>query len=108
MTAELIIPMQNCYLSTIINFSGYPSGTQFWIGGNDLAHSGTWVWSSGNSIAGYTNFANNNAGTTGHCMEVKADGRWFRSNCHGQDGSHAFIGEKGETRLHYCKYVHTF
>ncbi len=76
--------------------AGYPQGTKFWIGGNDLAQNGRWVWSRGRLIQGYVNYANYGQDQSGHCLEARSPSfQWFRSSCHGDGGSHAFLVEKG-------------
>lgn len=77
--------VKNCYRGRI------------WIGGNDLAQTGNWVWASnGYEIDGYENFDNSEA-KTGDCLDVRLEANfaWLKSACDGSGISHAFIVETG-------------
>ena len=77
-------------------YAGYPPETSFYIGGNDLAMSGVWVWSRGSHIEGFQNWARGYFGVgAGHCMEIRLPtGKWHKTPCSvGQ--KRAFIGERG-------------
>ena len=85
------IVMVNCVL-------GYPSGTKLWIGGQDLAKSNQWAWSTGELIKGYFNFDPSTNSESGlHCLDIilPNDLTWKKSNCNGADSIHGFIAEKG-------------
>jgi hypothetical protein len=73
--------------------AGYPAGTRVWIGGNDLAKSGHWVWSRGQPISGFTNWAST---ASGDCMEIILPNTgWHATHCHQPDSAkHAFLAEK--------------
>ncbi|KAK3094468.1 hypothetical protein FSP39_002108, partial [Pinctada imbricata] len=56
---------------------------KFWIGGNDIAETGTWVWEKTDTkIAdGYHDWNNGNPDNGGddadeHCLEIQADHGW--------------------------------
>jgi len=77
----------------------YAIDTPIWIGGNDLAYSGNWAWSTGKPIEGYLNFEsdpNYIDANGGECLDLILDGnfQWRKSQCSSQNVSHAFIAEK--------------
>ena len=87
---------------TFLNFLahcvlGYPSGTKLWIGGQDLAKSNQWAWSTGDLIGGYFNFDPSINSESGDCLNIilPNDLTWKKSNCNGADSNHGFIAEKG-------------
>jgi len=57
-------------------------GQDTWIGGNDIASSQVWVWSSSATL-GYTNwFTNRPKDNDGQdCVKMKTDGRWDNIVC---------------------------
>ena len=60
----------------------YPSGG-YWIGGNDIASEGMFVWVSGNSIV-FENWDENEPSNTysySDCMRSKSDWRLHDMNC---------------------------
>ena len=55
-----------------------------WIGGNDLAHEGSWVWVDGTPVSGYVSWAPgepNNAGNNEDCLQLRGDGYWNDAKC---------------------------
>merc|ERR1712150_458825 len=76
----------------------YPSGTKLWIGGQDLAKSNQWAWSTGDLIGGYFNFDPSINSESGDCLDIilPNDLTWKKSNCNGADSNHGFIAEKVE------------
>ena len=80
---------------------GFAVDTAIWIGGNDLANSGNWVWSSGKTIQDYFNFESENITDggegVGECLDIILDGnfQWRKSQCFSKNISHAFIAEAG-------------
>ena len=67
-----------------------------WIGGNDIAEAGQWVWTDG------TPFAESDLGLAGHCLEVRltsSEGEEQNSmsvaNCDGKGVKRAFVAIKG-------------
>ena len=60
----------------------FPDGG-YWIGGNDLALEGTYVWDSGNAIL-FENWDDNEPSNTysnSDCMRSRSDWRWHDMNC---------------------------
>ena len=82
---------------TCVPFIGYPPSMLIWIGGNDLARTGNWVWTPGKPIEGYENYAPNANSKPGHCLDLKLDGKyeWQKSPCNGKGIEHAFIAKAG-------------
>ena len=85
-----------------VHIPGYAPSTSLWIGGNDLADAGRWVWSDGFPIKGYNNWATQEpklAYADRHCMEVKFTQRsngWWPAACNGLGKERAFIAVKGK------------
>ena len=88
-----------------MSYTGYPEGTQLWIGANDLAHSGHLVWSDGERVSGYNNLAadepGSSAGLGGRCLAVGlADLKWRREQCSDRRGAQrAFVAERSEALM---------
>ena len=81
-------------LDTISNC--YPSCSRFWLGGDDLASTGNWIWASDLSPISNVNFMNIDG--VGDCIdfELCGDYQWHRARCGGQEIPHGFIAEKGK------------
>lgn len=85
---EIFQQVKNCY----------PAGTRLWIGGNDLAITDAWVWSRGQRITGYYNWAMDFS-RRGHCMELRFPeygglNEWHRADCFGRNVPHAFLAQR--------------
>lgn len=78
------------------SFPGYPLGTHIWIGGNDLARPGHWVWSRGKPIDDFYNWLSGKDGEDGDCVEVVTPSpRWHPADCRGRNAeNHTFVAEK--------------
>ena len=55
-----------------------------WIGGNDRAHEGSWVWVDGTPVSGYVSWVSgepNNSGDNEDCLQLRGDGYWNDARC---------------------------
>ena len=77
----------------------YPSCSRFWLGGDDLASTGNWIWSS--DLTPISNFMKNDLNGVGDCIDFELCGnyQWNRARCGGQELPHGFIAEKGKIIL---------
>jgi large repetitive protein len=66
-------------------FAAVHAGDHPWLGGDDLAIEGTFRWTTGESMAGYTNFAAGKPDNAGNadCLRYLSDGTWTDTGCDG-------------------------
>ena len=78
---------------------GYPTGTHLWIGGNDIAHPGEWVWSRGDPIDDFNDWIGD--ADVGDCLEVVTPSpRWRVAHCNDKmTDNRAFVAERSELNL---------
>ena len=71
---------------------------KIWIGGNDLATNGKWVWTSkGRRIAPFVQWKSGQPNGSGHCLAIEvASKKWINTDC---EQEKEFICEMGETLL---------
>ena len=74
-----------------------------WIGGNDLATNGKWVWTSrGRRIHPFVQWKQGSPSKSGHCLGIDvASYRWMDTNC---ERKAEFLCEQGIFFL--CNFVH--
>ena len=92
-----------------MNFLGYPSGTKFWLGGNELASLGTWVWSAdGSRVGPYTNWAAGQPDPKGrkHCLVATLPSLvWEANQCTDWESGSGGKPGAGETEEEGHNYV---
>ena len=73
-----------------------------WIGGNDLATNGKWVWTSrGRRIHPFVQWKKGSPSKSGHCLGIDvASYRWMDTNC---ERKAEFLCEQG---MFFLSFVH--
>ena len=77
---------------------------EIWIGGNDLATNGKWVWTSkGRRIAPFVQWKNGQPSGSGHCLAIEvASKKWISTDC---EQEKEFICEMGKTLILLVKFI---
>jgi cysteine-rich repeat protein len=76
-------------------FSAVRTGDQPWLGGDDIAATGSFTWTTGEPFASYANFHAGQPDPTpgAHCLQYLSDGTWVNTSCQGQTSASGALCE---------------